>query len=129
MLKILKSFSSFSVDDLEKARKFYEEVLMLDVKENGNMGLSINVEGGTQVFIYGKENHQPATFTVLNFVVGNIEEAVGELKKRGVEFEKYDEGMIKTDEKGIARGRAENNGPDIAWFKDPSGNILSVLEE
>ena len=127
MLKIRKAFSGFSVDDLEKAKKFYTEILDLKV-ESESMGLSLHLPGGGTVFIYPKGDHQPATFTILNFSVDNIDEAVDELSNRGVQFEHYEDGP-KTDEKGILRGRAQNKGPDIAWFKDPAGNILSVLED
>ncbi len=88
-------------------------------------GLELHIAGGTTIFIYPKPNHAPATFTILNFAVDNIELAVAELVKRGVRFEKYNEPNLKTDDKGILRGP----GPKIAWFKDPAGNILSVLEE
>jgi hypothetical protein len=87
--------------------------------------LELHIANGTEIFIYPKPGHTPATFTILNFPVDDIEQAVNELVKRGVRFEHYDGGDLKTDEKGIARGP----GPNIAWFKDPAGNILSVLEE
>jgi len=119
MFKSQQSFSSFSVNDLEKAKAFYGNTLGLKVRESPE-GLELN---GGSVFIYPKPNHTPASFTVLNFVVKDIEGAVDELSKAGVRFEKY-EGEIKTDAKGIHH----NEGPTIAWFKDPAGNILSVLE-
>ena len=122
MLEINKAFSSFSVNDLQKAQDFYGHTLGVRVSESPE-GLELNLGAGADVFIYGKPNHTPASFTVLNFVVDDIETAVDELKKGGVHFLKY-EGEIKTDEKGIHR----NGGPSIAWFKDPAGNILSVLE-
>jgi predicted enzyme related to lactoylglutathione lyase len=122
MLQSQNAFSSFSVNDLQKAKAFYGQTLGLKVKES-EMGLEIR-PGETDVFIYPKSNHTPASFTVLNFVVDDIETAVDELKKNGVTFEQY-EGEIKTNEKGIHR----NGGPSIAWFKDPAGNILSVLEK
>jgi len=122
MLKSQNAFSSFSVNDLQKAKAFYGQTLGLKVKES-EMGLEIR-PGETDVFIYPKPNHTPASFTVLNFVVDDIEQAVNELNKNGVKFEQYD-GEIKTDEKGIHH----NGGPSIAWFKDPAGNILSVLEK
>ena len=127
MFKAKAAFSGFSVDDLEKAKKFYTEILGLKV-ESESMGLRLHLPGGGTVFIYPKGDHQPATFTILNFNVDNIDEAVDELTNRGVQFEHYEDGP-KTDEKGILRGRAQNMGPDIAWFKDPAGNILSVLED
>jgi predicted enzyme related to lactoylglutathione lyase len=122
MFKASKAFSSFSVDDLSKAKEFYGKKLGLKVSESAE-GLELHPAGDAGVFIYPKPNHKPATFTVLNFMVDDIEAAVDELKKTGVRFEKYD-GEIKTDEKGIHR----NGGPTIAWFKDPAGNILSVLQ-
>ncbi len=124
MFKDTKAFSSFSVNDLPKAREFYGQTLGLEVSETPE-GLQLKIAGGGMVFIYPKPNHTPATFTVLNFPVDDIETAVEELAKRGVRFESY-EGEIKTDEKGIHRGK---EGPMIAWFKDPAGNILSVLQE
>jgi len=124
MFKNTKAVSSFSVDDLQKAKKFYSETLGLDVTE-GSMGiLNINLAGGGKIFVYPKPNHTPATFTVLNFPVADVEKTVDELTALGITFEHYD-GQIKTDEKGIVRG----GGPVIAWFKDPAGNVLSVLEE
>jgi hypothetical protein len=89
-------------------------------------GLKLNLPGGAAVFIYPKDDHQPATFTILNFEVDNIDDAVDQLKARGVQFERY--AGIPSDEKGIARGLSQNRGPDIAWFKDPAGNVLSVLK-
>jgi len=123
MLETNKAFSSFSVNDLQKAKEFYGQTLGLEVSESAE-GLELHPGGNLDVFIYPKPNHTPASFTVLNFLVDDIESAVDELKKTGVRFEKY-EGEIKTDEKGIHR----NGGPSIAWFKDPAGNILSVLEK
>lgn len=126
MFKKSKAFSGFSVDNLQKAKEFYSKVLELKVK-NGPMGiLELHIEGGNMVIIYPKPNHEPATFTVLNFPVTHIDQAVDELARRSVQFEQY-EGDIKTDEKGICR--SDGRGPNIAWFKDPAGNILSVLEE
>ena len=119
-----KPFSSFSVNHLQGAAKFYRETLGLDVKEMAE-GLELHLSETTRVFIYPKENHAPATFTILNFPVKNIDSAVDELSKRGVRFEIYRDGELRTDEKGIFRGR----GPRIAWFKDPAGNFLSVLED
>lgn len=121
-----KAFSSFSVDDIQKAKEFYDRTLGLKVSGETE-GLAITV-GDSRIFLYPKEDHEPATFTVLNFSVDNIAEAVAELKRRGVEFESYDE-PIKTDENGIFWGKSNNQGPNIAWFKDAAGNILSVLEE
>lgn len=121
MLETRNAFSSFSVDDLQQAKQFYGQTLGLKLSES-EMGLEIH-PGDTDVFIYPKPNHTPATFTVLNFLVDDINQAVDELEQKGVRFEQYD-GEIKTDEKGIHR----NGGPSIAWFKDPAGNILSVVE-
>lgn len=120
-----KAFSSFSVNDLKKAKEFYGNTLHLKVSESPE-GLELKVPGGASVFLYPKPNHTPATFTVLNFPVDDIDKAVTELKGVGVKFEHYDLPGIKTDSKGIARGPG---GPTIAWFKDPAGNILSVLQE
>jgi catechol 2,3-dioxygenase-like lactoylglutathione lyase family enzyme len=115
------AFASFSVNDLDKANDFYTNVLGLSV-DRTKEGLSVKAPN-TDVFIYPKPNHQPATFTVLNFQVGDIDAAVDQLNKKGVRFLQYD-GDIKTDAKGISR----KNGPTIAWFADPAGNILSVVE-
>jgi predicted enzyme related to lactoylglutathione lyase len=125
MLKHSKAFSGFSVNDIEKAKKFYSEILGLDVTDNPMGLIELNIEGGNHIIIYPKPNHVPATFTVLNFPVDNIDEAVDELIKKGIQFEQY-EAPIKTDEKGICR--SDGKGPNIAWFKDPAGNILSILE-
>jgi catechol 2,3-dioxygenase-like lactoylglutathione lyase family enzyme len=127
MFKDTHAFSSFSVNDLQKAKEFYGKTLGLEISETKE-GLGLKIAGGGQVFIYPKPNHEPATFTVLNFPVANIDEAVDQLNKLGVRFEQY-EGEMKTDEKGIFRGAVRGQGPNIAWFKDPAGNILSVIEE
>lgn len=127
MFKDTHAFSSFSVDDLQKAKYFYGELLGLEVSETKE-GLALKIAGGGDVFIYPKPNHEPATFTVLNFSVADIEKAVDTLSKLGVTFEHY-EGELQTDEKGIFRGADRNEGPNIAWFKDPASNILSVVEE
>jgi predicted enzyme related to lactoylglutathione lyase len=124
MFKETKAFSGFSVNDIQKAKAFYSQTLGLEVSEMNGL-LNLHIAGGTNILIYPKPNHTPATFTILNFPVGDIEQAVAELTKRGVHFEIYNEKDLKTDEKGIFRG----GGPLIAWFKDPAGNILSVLEE
>jgi catechol 2,3-dioxygenase-like lactoylglutathione lyase family enzyme len=127
MFKDSQAFSGFSVDDIEKAKKFYGETLGLPVEEQDGMGLELSLGSGAKVFVYPKPNHQPATFTILNFRVEDVDKAVDELAAKGVEFEHYDEGMMKTDEKGIARPESPDQGPTIAWFKDPAGNVLSVL--
>jgi predicted enzyme related to lactoylglutathione lyase len=124
MFKNTPAFSGYSVDDIQKAENFYREMLDLDVEET-KQGLNLKLKGAS-VFLYPKNNHTPATFTVLNFAVEDIDAAVDELTAKGIAFERY-EGMHQ-DEKGIARGKAAGMGPDIAWFKDPAGNILSVLE-
>ena len=126
MLKHSKVFSGFSVNDIQKAKEFYSEILGLEVKDNPMGLIELHIEGGNKIIIYPKPNHVPATFTILNFPVENIDKAVDELIKKGITFEQYD-GPIKTDEKGICRSGGK--GPNIAWFKDPAGNILSVLEE
>ncbi|MDB5161337.1 MAG: glyoxalase [Candidatus Saccharibacteria bacterium] len=126
MFKLVDAFSGFSVDDLVEAKKFYGETLGLEVKED--MGLNLNLPGGQKVFIYPKENHQPATYTVLNLVVDDLDASVDELISRGVKFEQY-EGMHQ-NEKGIARPpEGSNYGPPIAWFKDPAGNVLALIEK
>ena len=122
MFNYKKIFSSCSVDDLDKAKAFYSDKLGLKVTQTPE-GLSLDVAPDYAVFLYPKPNHQPATFTVLNFQVEKIEEAVDRLSKAGVKFLQYD-GDIKTDSKGIARPA---NGPQIAWFTDPAGNIISVV--
>lgn len=125
MFENTKVFSSFSVNDLQQAKRFYGEVLGLNVKDNP-MGLfELHFSESNYIMVYPKPNHVAATFTVLNFPVQDIDKAVNELTQKGVVFEQYD-GDIKTDEKGIAR---DDRGPNIAWFKDPAGNILSVIEE
>jgi catechol 2,3-dioxygenase-like lactoylglutathione lyase family enzyme len=124
MLKDSKAFSGFSAADIQAAKRFYSETLGLDVAESHGL-LTLRLAGGNNVLIYPKPNHVPATFTVLNFPVTDVDLVVDELTKRGVRFEIYDLPDLKTDKKGITRG----NGPTIAWFKDPAGNILSVIEE
>lgn len=123
IIKEAESFSSFSVTDLDEAKNFYSETLGLDVSKTPQ-GLELRT-GDNTIFLYPKPNHTPASFTVLNFKVDDIEEAINELKTAGVTFERYDLPDIKTDERGIFNGP----GHQIAWFKDPAGNILSVIEE
>lgn len=120
--KNTKAFSSFSVKDLNEAKKFYGHTLGLEVSESDE-GLILQTKGGIDVFIYPKPDHTPATFTVLNFVVDDVDRAVDELTKMGVRFQIYDKGELKTDDRGIFQGK-----PKIAWFKDPAGNFLSILE-
>ncbi len=124
MFKDTKAFSGFSVNDLGSAREFYGQTLGLDVEEEA-ANLMLKIEGGNGIFVYPKDDHVPATYTILNFPVDDIDEAVDELTGKGVEFEHYEN---ITDEKGILRGLSSGRGPDIAWFKDPAGNILSVLK-
>jgi catechol 2,3-dioxygenase-like lactoylglutathione lyase family enzyme len=124
MLNPSKAFSSFSVNDIQKAREFYGKTLGIDVNPGPEGTLVLNMASSNKALMYPKPNHQPATFTVLNFPVESVEKTVDELSGRGVRFEVYNEPNLKTDARGISRG----NGPTIAWFKDPAGNILSVLE-
>jgi len=125
MFKDVKAFSGYSANDIGKATTFYRDILGLTVKEGMEGILELHIAGSTPLIIYPKPNHEPATFTVLNFPVPDVEEAVAELKSKGVTFESYDLPDFKTDDDDIFRG----GGPVIAWFKDPAGNILSVLEE
>ena len=123
------AFSGFAVRDLGRAREFYRNVLELDVEVRDQM-LFVPVGGGARALVYPKPDHQPATYTVLNLPVDDIDAAVDELTKRGVVFEIYGDGPYKTDERGICRNDADANGPTAtAWFRDPSGNILSILQE
>ena len=126
MLTESRAFSGFAVDDLEKARKFYGDTLGLRTSEANGL-MTLHLAGGRDTLVYPKEGHEPATFTILNFPVDDIEATVDGLSAAGVEFERYD-GMGQ-DERGIARGIAAGMGPDIAWFRDPAGNVLSVLHE
>ncbi|HYZ10428.1 MAG TPA: VOC family protein [Actinomycetota bacterium] len=122
MLGSSKAFSGFSVDDIPAAKRFYGDTLGLEVTEANGM-LTLHPAGGATILVYPKPDHTPATFTILNFPVDDIDAAVDELARRGVEFQRY-EGSSQ-DEKGIQRGV----GPPIAWFADPAGNILAVLQE
>jgi catechol 2,3-dioxygenase-like lactoylglutathione lyase family enzyme len=122
MFEKTKAFSGFAVPDIAAAKKFYGETLGLRVSEEGDL-LNLHIEGGTDIVVYPKPDHTPATFTILNFPVDNVDHHVDELTKRGVKFQRY-EGFDQ-DDKGIFRGP---EGPPIAWFTDPAGNILSVLE-
>ena len=123
MLNSSKAFSGFSVNDIPKAKQFYGETLGLEVKEDNGM-LTLHLGSGARVLVYPKPNHTPASFTILNFPVADVGRTVGALKERGVRFEIYRDGPYKTDEQGVFRG----GGPTIAWFTDPAGNILSVVE-
>jgi len=122
MFENTKAFSGFSVDDVPEAKKFYSETLGLRVSEEYGF-LRLHIAGDWDILVYPKPDHTPASFTILNFPVDDIDKAVDGLIERGVRFERYD-GM-DMDEKGIFRG----GGPYIAWFKDPAGNVLSVLQE
>ena len=124
MFRDLQAFSGFSVNDLTKAKEFYSQILGIDVEEN-DMGFRLKIAGSNGIFVYSKEDHVPATYTILNFPVDDIDTTVDVLTEHGVVFEEYAD---MTDEKGIARSLSKNMGPDIAWFKDPAGNILSVLQ-
>ncbi len=123
MFTTTKAYSGFSVDDIPAAKKFYGETLGIRVTEENGM-LTLHIAGDRNILVYPKSNHTPATFTILNFPVDDIEKAVDQLTERGVRFERYD-GMEEIDEKGIFRG----GGPLIAWFTDPAGNVLSVLQD
>jgi predicted enzyme related to lactoylglutathione lyase len=127
MFKDSVVINGFSVDDIEVAKKFYGETLGFHYEEGMGI-LTLKFSNGGRTFIYPKENHQPATFTIMNVLVDDIEKAVDSLSAKGVAFEHYD-GQMHTDEKGIAWGKKVNMGPNIAWFKDPAGNILSLLED
>ncbi|GEA86656.1 VOC family protein [Cellulomonas cellasea] len=124
MLRESTAFSGFSVDDVPRARAFYAETLGLDVTEENGM-LTLRLGGGTHVLVYPKPDHVPATFTVLNFPVPDVEAAVAWLTGRGVAFEHYEGTEIETDAQGVFRG----GGPLIAWFTDPAGNVLSVIQD
>lgn len=127
MHTVTAAFSGFSVKSLEETKKFYSETLGLQVTQD-DMGLTLHLPGSeATVFMYQKDDHQPASFTVLNLVVANIDTAMDELKSQGVTFERYNN--MPQDQKGILRGLSNNMGPDIAWFKDPSGNVLSILQD
>jgi predicted enzyme related to lactoylglutathione lyase len=125
MLENSKAFSGFAVDDIDKARQFYGETLGVGVTdEGGGELLRLHFGGGTSVIVYPKPDYTPATYTMLNFPVDDVDKAVDDLVARGVVFERY--AGIEADERGVSR---LGGGPPIAWFKDPAGNILSVLQE
>lgn len=125
MLENSKAFSSFSVNDLQKAKEFYSKILGLKVTDNPMGLIELEINGNNNIMVYPKPNHEPATFTVLNFPVDNIEKTVDELIAKGIVFEQYG-GELQTNEKGIS---TNPHGPKIAWFKDAAGNILSVIEQ
>jgi predicted enzyme related to lactoylglutathione lyase len=129
MFKGSKAFTSFSVNDINKAKDFYSKTLGLDVEEVKEMKglLILNIADKNKIMIYHRPNHTPAAYTVLNFPVDNIDKAVDELTNKGIKLERY-KGMDQ-DEKGILRETSINKGPDIAWFTDPAGNILSIIQE
>ncbi|MCA9328381.1 VOC family protein [Candidatus Saccharibacteria bacterium] len=128
-MNYVHSFSGVSVSNIDEVRQFYLDTLGLELVDE-TMGLKFKLPGGGELFVYEKEDHTSAGYTVLSLVVEDIEKAVEELKDKGVEFEKYDlGGGAKTDEMDIMRGKAAQMGPDIAWFKDPAGNFLAVLED
>ena len=128
MLKAQAAFSGVSVDNLEAAKEFYTTILGLRLTDD-KMGLNFELPGGGGLFVYDKPDHRAASYTYLNFVVENIDEAVDELTEAGVKFEVYDNMPFKQDDKGIARGLSANQGPDIAWFKDPADNILAIIQD
>ena len=125
MLNASHAFSGFSTNDIARTKKFYAQTLGLEVTEEHGM-LTLELAGGGTVVIYPKDNHEPASFTVLNFPVEDIDQAVDELTTAGVRFERYE--GFDHDERGIVRSNSSQHGPSIAWFKDPAGNILSVLQ-
>jgi catechol 2,3-dioxygenase-like lactoylglutathione lyase family enzyme len=124
MFENTKAFSGFSVDDVPRAKQFYGETLGLRVSEQDDV-LFLHIAGDRDTLVYPKDDHTPASFTILNFPVEDVEAAVDALAERGVSFERYAGTELETDEKGIFRG----GGPLIAWFKDPAGNVLSVIQD
>ena len=126
-MNIYGAFSGYSINDVAACKEFYRDTLGLATEDEMG-GLRFDV-GGQKVFVYPKTDHQPANYTVLNFVVENIDVAIDELKSKGIEFEYYDTLPAPQDERGVLRGLAAGMGPDIAWFKDPSDNILALVQE
>ncbi|MFG6444765.1 VOC family protein [Microbacterium sp. P07] len=118
-----KAFSAFSVDDIDAARLFYRDTLGLEVVDDPMGFFSIRLASGASVFVYAKPDHEPASFTILNFPTADVDAAVGDLNARGVVTKIYSDDELPTDERGISRGR----GPVMAWFRDPAGNVLSVI--
>ena len=129
MVNTLDVFSGFSVNDIDAARTFYGDTLGLAIADGPMGNLELTLPGGGHVFIYPKSDHEPASFTIQNLVVADIDGAVDELNGKGVATAIYDDPNLPTDEKGILRGRQAQRGPDIAWFRDPAGNVLSVLQD
>lgn len=128
MFTFKSSFSGFSVNDLQTAKTFYRDILGVSILEEEDMGFVLQLPGGNQPFIYPKTDHKPATFTVLNFVVDNIDTSIQTLENAGITFLKYNREDLPQDDKGVQRGLEEGKGPDIAWFEDPAGNVLSILQ-
>lgn len=127
MLRDVHAFSGFSVHDKAAALAFYKDTLGCDIKDSG-MGLELTFPNGHKVFMYEKSDHQPAAFTVLNFPVDDVNATIDELVAKGVTMERYENLPAEQDERGVLRGKAAGMGPDIAWFKDPAGNVLAILE-
>jgi len=128
MLQEAKAFSGFSVSDIPRAKEFYGDTLGLDARESPE-GLQLHLAGGTSVFLYESKENTPANYTILNFIVGDIAKAVSELQENGIRLEQYDMPGIKTDENGISHNESGMGPKAMAWFKDPDGHILSVLQE
>ena len=129
MLSAIHSFSSLSVNDIDEAHRFYADTLELTVHED-SMGLMVDLPGGGSLFIYEKADHVPATYTAIKFVVDDIDETITHLvDDHGIIMERYSTLPAEQDSLGVLRGKVAGQGPDIAWFKDPAGNILSVIEE
>lgn len=126
MFRNTKAFSGFSVSDLQQAKHFYGDILGIEVNGHPMGLLELHIKGSNHILVYPNPDHEPATFTLLNFPVSDIDQAVDQLSEKEVEFEQY-QGEIQTDQKGISR--ANSGGPSIAWFRDPAGNILSVIED
>ena len=129
MLKNSKAFSSFSVDDIAKAKDFYVNILGLEVSEEAMGTINLRLGSGVEVMMYPKgEAHESASFTIINFPVDDIDQAVDMLSTKGVNFEQYDNEWMKTDKKGIARSEDLSQSPHMAWFTDPAGNILAIMQ-
>lgn len=127
MFNEARPFSGYSVDDLEEAKTFYGEVLGIAIEDTG-MGLMMSFPNGQTIYLYEKEDHTPAAYTVLNFPVDDIEAAVDSLVEAGVRMQRYNTLPAEQDSRGILRGKSAGMGPDIAWFEDSAGNVLAVLE-
>lgn len=129
MFKDTPAFSGFSVDNEASAKQFYRDTLDINIEEQPGMGFRLLFPNGQRVFVYAKPDHTPASFTVLNFPVENIDQAIDELNAKSIECIQYDNPQMPQDEKGVLRGLSHQMGPDIAWFKDPAGNVLSILQD